>query len=198
MIVELNGRHQIGGSRISGNKRKKTRMRAYKPHTHSPDCQITCLGSMCEPVGPGEKVQLRLRRLRRYIRRGRIYLINWLRKVTGARRTTSAPTANSKSRSVKVGDLVRVRSREEIQAVLNYRNKLKGCAFMDEMWPYCGTIQRIQTVVKRFIDERDYQMKKCRGIVFLEGAICEGTSDFGPCDRACFFFWREEWLEKVD
>jgi hypothetical protein len=25
-----------------------------------------------------------------------------------------------------------------------------------------------------------------------------GTPDYGRCDRACFYFWREEWLEKLD
>jgi hypothetical protein len=27
--------------------------------------------------------------------------------------------------------------------------------------------------------------------------MCQGTKDFGRCDRSCFFFWREEWLEKL-
>ena len=34
-------------------------------------------------------------------------------------------------------------------------------------------------------------------IVILDGVICEGTKDFGICDRACFYFWRVEWLEKI-
>jgi len=27
---------------------------------------------------------------------------------------------------------------------------------------------------------------------------CQGTPDLGRCDRSCFYFWREEWLEKLD
>jgi len=27
---------------------------------------------------------------------------------------------------------------------------------------------------------------------------CQGTSDYGRCDRSCFYFWREEWLEKIN
>jgi hypothetical protein len=95
------------------------------------------------------------------------------------------------------GDLVRVRSLEEIQATLDRWNKLRGCGFMPEMAPYCGTTQRVLKPVRRFVDERDRQAKKARGIVLLEGAICQGTADFGPCDRSCYFFWREEWLEKI-
>jgi hypothetical protein len=52
--------------------------------------------------------------------------------------------------------------------------------------------------VEKFLDERDYLMKKCKGMVTLDGVLCEGTIDFGACDRGCFFFWREEWLEKLE
>lgn len=171
-------------------------MHTRESQNRSYGCQIRCLGSMSEPVKPREKIWLRLKRLRRYIRKGQIYLINWVFEVTGSRRVPSTLTPNS--RSLEPGDLVRVRLREEIQTTLNRRNKLRGCGFMEEMSPYCGTTQRVLKQVKRFIDERDYKMKRGRGIVFLEGVICEGTKDFGPCDRACFFFWREEWLEKIE
>ena len=39
--------------------------------------------------------------------------------------------------------------------------------------------------------------QKSNGIVILENVICQGTIDFGKCDRSCFYFWREEWLEKI-
>jgi hypothetical protein len=41
---------------------------------------------------------------------------------------------------------------------------------------------------RKFLDERDYKVKECCGIVILEGITCEGTKDFGDCDRSCFFF----------
>ncbi len=93
------------------------------------------------------------------------------------------------------GDLVRIRPIEEIKETLNTWDELKGCGFMDEMEPYCGTVQRVMKPVTRFVDERDYQVKKTRGIYLLEGLICQGTKLYGRCDRSCFFFWREEWLE---
>jgi len=99
---------------------------------------------------------------------------------------------------LKAGDLVQVRSKEEIQATLNYWKQLKGCTFMAEMWPYCGTVQRVLKPMERFVDERDLRAKKCAGIILLEGAMCQGTAGFGRCDRSCFFFWREEWLEKIE
>ena len=99
---------------------------------------------------------------------------------------------------LEAGDLVRVRSREEIEATLDRWHALKGCGFLGEMAGYCGTTQRVLKRVERFIDERDYRLKQASGIVLLEGAICSGTGATGRCDRACFFFWREEWLEKLD
>ncbi len=95
------------------------------------------------------------------------------------------------------GDLVRVRSRQEIIATLDPFGELKGCAFLPQMFDYCGTEQRIFRVMQRFMDERDSKMKKVRGVVLLESLICKGTLAFGECDRACLLFWREEWLEKI-
>jgi len=100
--------------------------------------------------------------------------------------------------SLAAGDLVRVRSEEEIRATLNAWNELKGCMFMDAQRQYCSTTQRVLKPVERFVDERDYRVKKAKGVVLLDGLICEGTPDYGRCDRACYYFWREEWLEKID
>lgn len=98
----------------------------------------------------------------------------------------------------KSGDWVRVRSFKDIQNTLNPFKELKGCAFLEEMKQYCGSEQRILKVMERFLDERDYQVKKTRGIVLLEGIYCQGTPVFGRCDRSCLLFWREEWLEKIE
>jgi hypothetical protein len=98
---------------------------------------------------------------------------------------------------LKDGDLVRVRSREEILSTLNPFKELKGCAFLPEMADYCESQQRVLRAMQFFLDERDYKLKKVRGVVLLENVICNGTPTFGKCDRCCFLFWREEWLEKV-
>lgn len=98
---------------------------------------------------------------------------------------------------LRTGDWVMVRSLEEIQKTLNPFKELKGCAFLEDMKQYCGTQQRVLKVMERFLDERDYQVKKTRGIVLLEGVYCQGTPVFGRCDRSCLSFWREEWLEKI-
>lgn len=114
------------------------------------------------------------------------------------RQQGSAPPSSPASLGLQAGDRVRVRSEEEIRASLDSAGELRGCAFMDLMGPYCGTTQRVLKPVRQFLDERDYRMKKTQGTVLLEGVNCTGLPEYGACDRACFFYWREEWLEKID
>lgn len=99
--------------------------------------------------------------------------------------------------SFKKGDIVKVRSFGEIKSTLNPFGELKGCAFLAQMRQYCGTQQRVFKSMNYFLDERDYKVKKTRGLVLLENVFCNGTPVFGTCDRSCFLFWREEWLEKI-
>lgn len=109
-----------------------------------------------------------------------------------------ASTVEKVSVPLAAGDVVRVRARDEIEATLSPFHEYKGCTIIEDMWQYCGTTQRVLKPVRRFVDERDYTVKRCSGVVLLEGLICRGTEYFGPCDRACFYFWREEWLERVN
>lgn len=137
------------------------------------------------------------RRLRRFLKRRYSYLVNLCSKSMDAGTTFKDKACVAPVMTMlNSGDLVRVKSAEEIRGTLDNWNKLKGCSFMEEMHQYCGTVQRVHKRVDKFLDERDYRTKRCKGIYLLEGVMCQGTIDFGPCDRSCFFFWREEWLEK--
>jgi len=93
---------------------------------------------------------------------------------------------------------VRVKSKGEILATLDGRNRLGGLGFMEGMWKYCGQVHTVRKPVRRILDENVYREKAVRGIVILDGLFCEGTADFPHCDRTCYFFWKEEWLEKLD
>ena len=162
-------------------------------------CQLHCLPQMAQPLTAYNVIGQRKNRIHRILKRRWIYLKNWFTELSTAR--TSAQEARAQSltnEGLQAGDRVRVLSKEEIQTTLNRWNQLKGCAFMEEMGPYCGTTQRVFKRVEKFLDERDYLVKKCNGVVILDGVMCQGTKDFGPCDRSCFFFWREEWLERID
>jgi hypothetical protein len=164
---------------------------------NSLNCQMTCLPDMAQPSGLIDKLMYVYRRLKRFTRRRMNYLKNKLSSPSKIAKPFSMRKVEPEI-PIMPGDWVKVRSREEIQLTLNEWNTLKGCTFLEEMGDYCGITCKVYKRVEHFLDERDYRMKRCRGIVFLEGVICEGTIDFGKCDRSCFFFWREEWLEKLD
>lgn len=108
-------------------------------------------------------------------------------------------STKSSSLSFKEGDIVRIRSKEEIMQTLDKNKRLKGCLFMDEMWQYCGTEHKILKKVNYFYDEANYRMCKARNTVLLEGIYCSGKflRYTTSCDRHCLLFWKEEWLEKI-
>lgn len=157
------------------------------------ECQLKSLSRISTLVTLRQRIWQRVKKLRRTAKRRRDYLRNLVKELVSRNREKLKVET-----PLKTGDVVRVRAKKEIQETLDRWNQLKGCGFMEEMWPYCGTTQKVLKRVERFLDERDYLIKKCKGIVLLENVICQGTKDFGPCDRSCFYFWREEWLEKVE
>jgi hypothetical protein len=177
-----------------------------------PDCQIPCLQRIAEGRAPVPHESL-VRRLKLMVRRRmrpdqeRTFthytnaLMNRIARLVGRDAkppTVEAASGGSAVQPLEAGDLVWVRSREEIESTLNHWRQLKGCTFMPEMLAYCGTTQRVLKPLRRFVDERDLRVKRTRGIVLLEGVCCQGTAEFGPCDRSCYLFWRAEWLEKIE
>jgi hypothetical protein len=173
------------------------------------ECQIPCLQRISEgraevpPQSLSRRVKLAVRRCmgpsrERAFKSRTNDLMNWFCKLSGRSTKPSARPARGSSTHLEAGDVVRVRSLEEIQATLNHWRQLRGCTFMPEMAIYCGTIQRVLKPMRRFVDERDLRVKRSRGIILLEGVMCQGTAEFGPCDRSCVCFWREEWLERAD
>jgi len=100
--------------------------------------------------------------------------------------------------NLKTGDKVRVRSKKEIDSTLDAWKKYQGCSFMDEMWKFCGKDYTVLKKVNRILDERDMKMKRCKNMVILKDLICHGSWPFNNCDRSCFFFWKEIWLEKIN
>ena len=67
---------------------------------------------------------------------------------------------------------------------------------MEEMWKYCNEEHRGLKRIDRFLGERRLPDEKCKGIIILDGVICERTRDFGPCDRYCFFSGERSCLRK--
>lgn len=177
---------------------------------NSNECQFASLKSIAEgnaetpPASLVRHIKLVIRRhltpkQDRIIHQKVNAVIDWFYKLIGKKTSTPQPIANIQTELLKAGDLVRVKYKEEIEATLNHLGQSRGCTFIaDIMTPYCGTVHRVLKSMERFVDERDLRVKKCKGLILLEGVMCKGTTEFGRCDRSCFLFWREEWLEKIE
>jgi hypothetical protein len=122
----------------------------------------------------------------------------WLEPSSTGAPAQSLP-ASGPDLHLRAGDVVRVRSREEIARTLDAAGTFRGCGFMPNMYAFCGRELRVLKPVERFFDERRWRMLRCHNVVLLEGATCNPTfdADFRGCDRTCFLFWRTEWLERV-
>ncbi|HEX6677875.1 MAG TPA: hypothetical protein VF486_23030 [Actinomycetes bacterium] len=95
------------------------------------------------------------------------------------------------------GELVRVKSKEEIVRTLDANNRNRGMSFDAEMLKYCGRQARVLRRVDRIIDEPSGRMMRLKNpCIILEDVIC--TSDFHRlCPRAIYPYWREIWLERA-
>jgi hypothetical protein len=99
------------------------------------------------------------------------------------------------------GELVRVKSYEEILSTLNVDNKNQGLYFDAEMVPYCGGTYRVLKRVTRILDEKSGTMVTLKKpAIMLENVCCRARySDRRLfCPRSIHSFWREIWLERVD
>ncbi len=95
------------------------------------------------------------------------------------------------------GELVQVRSKDEIMATLDKNHRHRGLLFDGEMLPYCGGIYRVLRRVHHIIDEKTGKMVNMKyPCIILEGVVCR--SDFHRiCPRAIYPYWRENWLKRA-
>ena len=96
------------------------------------------------------------------------------------------------------GELVRIKSKEEIVSTLDVNNSNRGLSFDPEMLWYCGRQARVLRRVERIIDERTGQLLRLkRPCIVLEDVTCRGEYH-RCCPRADYPYWREVWLERVE
>jgi len=91
---------------------------------------------------------------------------------------------------LRPGDLVRVKSYEEILATLDAGLSNRGLSFDAELVPFCGKVFRVSTSVERFVDEKTGKMRRMNTpAVILEGVICKalysGQRMFCPAASIC-------------
>jgi len=116
--------------------------------------------------------------------------MNWV--VLGEKRKT--PT---ESLGLKVGDMVEVKTLDEIKTTLSRFGKNRGLGFQKEMVKFCGGRYRVSKIVKNAISEEDGTYRAVKNSVILEGVNCDG-SYHKRCERSCPHIWREIWLKRLN
>jgi hypothetical protein len=101
--------------------------------------------------------------------------------------------------NIQPGELVRVKSYDEILDTLDEQYLNRGMQFHAELVPYCGRTLRVIKRIERIINEKNGQLIELKNpCIILHGTECEGC--FGRplfCPRGCYAYWREIWLERL-
>jgi hypothetical protein len=113
--------------------------------------------------------------------------------VSGTLRKT--PTARL---DLRVGELVEVKSFNEVVATLDVNNKNRGLWFDVEMVKYCGGKYRVLARVDRIINEATGKMTHLTSdCLILDGVTIQGDFHrFYPQNE--YPLWREIWLKRCD
>jgi hypothetical protein len=98
-------------------------------------------------------------------------------------------------RQLHRGDLVRVRSVDEILSTLDADGTVDGQLFMPEMLKFAGRELRVDSSAHKTCDGAA-GLRTMESTVHLEGVKCDGSAHDG-CQANCLLFWRQEWLEPV-
>jgi len=102
--------------------------------------------------------------------------------------------------NLQPGELVRVKSYEEILTTLDEDNENRGMTFDAEQVPFCGGTYRVRSRVNRIVNEKNGRMVELKTpAILLEGVTCQAcySSKRMFCPRAVFPYWREIWLERA-
>jgi hypothetical protein len=105
------------------------------------------------------------------------------------------PTAHT---DLQPGELVRIKSKVEIEKTLNADLLNRGLGFHVEMTRFCGLTARVSRRVTQILDEKTGRMLYMKSpCIVLEGIVCEGVYT-ASCPRRIPAYWREIWLERVE
>jgi hypothetical protein len=102
---------------------------------------------------------------------------------------------------LRPGELVQIKSYDEILETLSKKNRNRGMWFGPEMVPYCGSVRRVRARVERIIEERTGKLMTLPGeCLILEDVICRAEYSERRlfCPRNIFPYWREIWLKRAE
>jgi hypothetical protein len=96
------------------------------------------------------------------------------------------------------GEIVRVKSKREIEATLTSNSRNRGLWFDVEMLRFCGGEYRVAARVDRLLDERAGRMRTITNpCIRLEGVAASGEY-LGLDAQNELIFWREIWLARAE
>jgi hypothetical protein len=121
----------------------------------------------------------------------------WLR---GSRSRTPAASLD-----LKPGDVVRVKSRDQVVETLDRKRRNRGMGICYEVTRCCGGEAEVRTRVDRIIEENTGKMRELQDTVTLRNlrgnpTLCDEClcyDELGDCPRGELMFWREIWLERA-
>ena len=116
-------------------------------------------------------------------------------RLRGAKSSAVTPYCEDAVLDLTPGQLVEVKSLEEILKTLDDKGRYHGLVFTPEMRKHCSKRYRVYKRLELMFDEYHKSQRRVKNTVLLEGVVCEGTG-LG-CDRSCFLYWREAWLRRV-
>ena len=98
---------------------------------------------------------------------------------------------------MQAGDLVEVRSKEEILRSLDRNGRLEELPFMPQMFQYCGQRFRVYKSAHKTCDTvNPLASRRIANTMHLE-LRCDGKA-YGGCQAACLIFWKEAWLKRAE
>jgi len=103
--------------------------------------------------------------------------------------------------NLRPGEKVRVRELSEIKKTLDSHHKYQGLEYTPAMDGFCGGTFTVFNRIENAFDERRWKMSRVKNVVLLKDVFCDGESgmglDWDGCDRRCFLWWKEAWLERL-
>jgi len=177
-----------------------------KDNSSEIECQLDTVFGSGTPIKFFAKIKIAIMRLASALKR-RLYARKILLLPKGEIRLDCAPQAVKSEQvsdpvpdKLESGDWVMILPYENIAATLDNEHCCDGLEFMPGMRKFCGQKTRVLKRAKTIFDSRILKMIRVRESYLLEGVICDGHDSFNMegCDRACFFFWKKDWLRKSE
>lgn len=183
---------------IHANKPDAVANEITQPVQEIPFCQLTNIHDLAQKNSWfNDFFQMRTKILRTWKRTLRF---GWNRL---SRQLRPSPRAESLKEdidgSIQEGDIVKIKSWDELRKLLDDRGRYRRLFFINEMYEFCDKEYIVLKVIDSYYDEARNKMCKSKNVVILEDVECSGRQRLyrTECDRSCFFFWHTAWLKKT-